>query len=290
MNAGDERPHTENELMDSPEIQQHIGQMLRAHWDNWVDQIIPALGNKTPRQAVRTADGREAVEALLLDAEKIARNDPIRSSLEAEFLADVRQRLKLDRPLRRNDGTPDPKQLVDRIVRIKELIAEFGDQRLHDVYTGFATSLCDAAAANDLLNIHRGRIDIWAAATVYAIAQLNFLFSSETPHHLTPEELCNWFKVKKTTVSSKAGTIRNTLDLYCDDERFCASHITGNFQFFEDENGFIIPAGLMEGEGERKLEPIPLKPGPEKDKANKAVNPKIPAKKPDDRQLSLFEE
>ena len=212
------------------------------------------------------------------------------AEIERDYIADVRQRLKLERPLRRKPGTSDPKQLAERIAQIKNRIAEFGGKRLHDTYTEFATRLCDAVAATDQLYIHRGRIDIWAAAIVYAIAQLNFLFSSETPHHLTPEELCNWFKVKKTTVSSKAGTIRNTLDLYCDDERFCASHITGNFQFFEDENGFIIPAGLMEGEGERKLEPIPLKPGPEKDKANKAVNPKIPAKKPDDRQLSLFEE
>jgi hypothetical protein len=35
-----------------------------------VDQEIPALGGKTPREAVKTTDGREAVEALLKDAER----------------------------------------------------------------------------------------------------------------------------------------------------------------------------------------------------------------------------
>lgn len=290
MKAGDKRPHTENELMDHPEVQQHIGQMLKAHWDNWVHQKIPALGGKTPKQAVRTADGREAVEALLLDAEKMARLDPIRSTIEKEFIADVRQRLKLDHPRRRNADTPDPKQLVERVALIKELISEFGDKRLHATYTGFATNLCDAVAANGQLNINRGRIDIWAAAIVYAIAQLNFLFSRETTHYLTPDELCDWFKVKKTTVSSKAATIRKALDLYYDDERFCAPHITSNFQFFEDENGFIFPAALLDPEGERILEPIPLKPHPEKEKPDKAADPKIPAKKKDDRQLSLFED
>jgi len=220
----------------------------------------------------------------------MARNAPVRSAIEREFIADVRQRLKLDRPLGRRTGTSDPKQLAERIAQIKDRIAEFGDKRLDDTYTGFATGLCDAVAATDRLYIHRGRIDIWAAAIVYAIAQLNFLFSSDPHHHLSPDELCNWFKVKKTTVSSKAGTIRNTLDLYYDDERFCAPHITGNFQFFEDENGFILPAALLKPEGEPIHETIPLKPPPEKDKPIKAAKPKMPAKKNDDRQLSLFED
>ena len=35
-----------------------------------MDQKIPALGGKTPREAVKTADGREAVEALLNGAER----------------------------------------------------------------------------------------------------------------------------------------------------------------------------------------------------------------------------
>lgn len=38
---------------------------LRKHYANWVDEKIPALGNKTPRQAVRSAKGRQAVIELL---------------------------------------------------------------------------------------------------------------------------------------------------------------------------------------------------------------------------------
>ena len=61
--------------------------MLRAHWQNWVDQEIPALGYKTPKQAVRSADGREAVEALLQDAERTAAGDPVRALIEKELIA-----------------------------------------------------------------------------------------------------------------------------------------------------------------------------------------------------------
>jgi len=38
---------------------------LRKHYANWVDEKIPALGDKTPRQAIRSAKGRQAVIDLL---------------------------------------------------------------------------------------------------------------------------------------------------------------------------------------------------------------------------------
>ena len=282
----------EDNLMDTPEIQQHIGRMLQTHWDNWVDEQIPALGYQTPKQAVRTADGREAVEALLLDAEKMAAGDPTRSALENELIANVRRRLKLDRPLPGRRGRPAPEQLFERVEQVKKLISQFGKKRLHDTYTGFALRLCDAIAGSDLLNIHRGRIEIWAAAIVYAIARLNFLFSSETPHHLTPDELCDWFKVKKQTVGNKASVIRTTLDLFYNDERFCAAHVTRIFQYQEDENGFIIPAAALEPEGHRMPEPLPLKPGAEaqKEQSNEPARSDKPIKTSGDRQLSLFED
>ena len=38
---------------------------LRKHYANWADEPIPALGNKTPRQAMKTTKGRKAVIELL---------------------------------------------------------------------------------------------------------------------------------------------------------------------------------------------------------------------------------
>lgn len=39
--------------------------MTRRHWMAWLDERVPALANKTPRQAARTAKGRERLLALL---------------------------------------------------------------------------------------------------------------------------------------------------------------------------------------------------------------------------------
>lgn len=50
-----------------PELQAVEAELARKHWDAWLDTKVPALGNRTPRQAAKTASGRERLEALLAD-------------------------------------------------------------------------------------------------------------------------------------------------------------------------------------------------------------------------------
>lgn len=56
-------------LRESPEVQEQLKSMAQAHWENWFDESIPALKNKTPREATKTKNGRERLEALLLEYE-----------------------------------------------------------------------------------------------------------------------------------------------------------------------------------------------------------------------------
>jgi hypothetical protein len=51
----------------SPELEAIETELARKHWDAWLDTKVPALGNRTPRQAAKTASGRERLEALLAD-------------------------------------------------------------------------------------------------------------------------------------------------------------------------------------------------------------------------------
>lgn len=64
------------ELVQHPEVREKLTEVICQHWESWVDQTIPALVGKTPRIAVKTADGREAVEALLPEAERGRGLDP----------------------------------------------------------------------------------------------------------------------------------------------------------------------------------------------------------------------
>ena len=76
-----------------PEAQQAIREHLREHYRAWVDEKIPALGNRTPRKAVRDADGREAVEALIAQIERDGehRSPP----LDPQIVRELRDRLGL---------------------------------------------------------------------------------------------------------------------------------------------------------------------------------------------------
>jgi hypothetical protein len=49
------------------ELEAIEAEQARRHWDAWVETKIPALGNRTPRQATKTERGRERLEALLVD-------------------------------------------------------------------------------------------------------------------------------------------------------------------------------------------------------------------------------
>lgn len=60
------------EILESPEARAEVGKLFEQYWAEWTKTNIPALGGKTPRQAVRSADGRESVEAILAAAERDA--------------------------------------------------------------------------------------------------------------------------------------------------------------------------------------------------------------------------
>ena len=58
------------------EIRQMSEQLFKEYYKKWVNEKIPALGNKTPLQACRTARGREEVKNLIDEQEMQNRNMP----------------------------------------------------------------------------------------------------------------------------------------------------------------------------------------------------------------------
>jgi hypothetical protein len=56
------------------------------HYSTWLDESSPALGGKTPRQAVRTKSGREAVEVILESIENTEARMPAESRFDVGVL------------------------------------------------------------------------------------------------------------------------------------------------------------------------------------------------------------
>ena len=61
-------------LAEIPEVRAKISEMMAAHWEHWVDEQLPILGNRTPMEAVKDADGREIVESLVIQGERSGRS------------------------------------------------------------------------------------------------------------------------------------------------------------------------------------------------------------------------
>ncbi len=60
----------EPELAQSPsELREVMKNQMERFWEAWLDEKIPILHNRTPRQAARTEEGRELLEALLVEYE-----------------------------------------------------------------------------------------------------------------------------------------------------------------------------------------------------------------------------
>jgi len=85
--------HDEDEAV-PPEFRAALREQMKAHWDAWFDIPIAALKGQTPRAAARTPEGRERLEALLMEFEY--RNE---STVQLELRPDVAM-------LRRKLGLP----------------------------------------------------------------------------------------------------------------------------------------------------------------------------------------
>lgn len=81
-----------NKKHESPEVQEMLKEMSENHWRGWLDTSIPALKDHTPREAVKTAIGKERLEALLWDLE--GRSESLQSF--APDMKAIRQELGLD--------------------------------------------------------------------------------------------------------------------------------------------------------------------------------------------------
>jgi Protein of unknown function (DUF2384) len=84
-----------NRSTPQPEFSPEMKAELQQRAEQWIFQKVPALGGRTPLEAVGTADGKEMVESLLLEWERQNENfdDP------TFFLPDVnavRRLLKLN--------------------------------------------------------------------------------------------------------------------------------------------------------------------------------------------------
>ena len=233
---GDLGPMPDEDLKDFPEVRDHLVSTVDTHWKGWINEKIPALGGQTPRQAAKTADGRESVEALLLEARRAMERDGMLALFDDDPIEQVRRRLGLNRPLPSLSGSGR-----EAFEKIYGIIASFGMRNDMQHITELAARLCRRLDNGDEFSLTRGRPEIWAAAILYVVAQLNFIFDPENPHHMTAEALCDDLGTKPSTVCNKALRIRKDCDIRFGDPEYSLPEMADMFSVYETKDGFIVP-------------------------------------------------
>lgn len=80
-------------INNSPEAQAFFKDYMKKHWNNWLNESIPILDGLTPYQAAKTKDGREKLEALLLDFDR--KNESSQDNLLRPNVDELRKKLGL---------------------------------------------------------------------------------------------------------------------------------------------------------------------------------------------------
>lgn len=126
--------------------------------------------------------------------------------------------------------------------QLTELTAAFCRRHADAEYEALAKKLVDKMARKRVAPFLAGRLEIWAAAIVYALGGINFLFDKSFPPYASPDTICDYFGVSKRTVAQKAKGIRDTFKLGYYDPEFSTEHMKKHNPFarLAMVDGFLV--------------------------------------------------
>lgn len=130
---------------------------------------------------------------------------------------------------------------------LSDLTAKFCETYLNEEYQGLCKRLIEKMGRKKEVPFKRGKIEIWAAAVVYAIGSINFLFDKSFEPYITSETIHKHFGTKSSTVSAKAAQIKNMFNIWHYDPEFSTSGMTASNPFNDivSVDGFLVPISTL---------------------------------------------
>ena len=131
--------------------------------------------------------------------------------------------------------------------QLLELAGTFCAQKLDDDYFQLCEKLIKKLGRKRDVPFKRGKIEVWAASVVYAIGSINFLFDKTFEPYVTPDQICEYFAVNKSTVSNKAAQIKNMFRLWPFNPEFSTQRMNENNPLNDMVmvDGFIVPLAAI---------------------------------------------
>jgi hypothetical protein len=123
----------------------------------------------------------------------------------------------------------------------------FTDHYLDEDYKMLCRKLIEKMSRKRQVPFLSGRLDIWAAAVVYALGQVNFLFDKSFEPYVSATDLCDYFGTSQSTTSQKAKIIRDMFKMRYFDEEFSTKRMQKEnpLNEFVMVNGLIVPVSAV---------------------------------------------
>ena len=124
-----------------------------------------------------------------------------------------------------------------------ELTGAFCRQKLDDDYFQLCEKLIKKLGRKRDVPFQSGKIEIWAAAVVYAIGSINFLFDKSFEPYMSAEQIGEYCDTKISTVSNKARQIKDMFNMWHFSPEFSTQRMMENnpFNKMVMVDGFIVP-------------------------------------------------
>lgn len=135
----------------------------------------------------------------------------------------------------------DKKEIKERENKLLELTGIFCSQKLDDDYFQLSEKLIKKMGRKKDVPFKRGKLEIWAAAVIYTIGSINFLFDKSFEPYMTAQQISDYFGTKNSTVSNKARQIREMFKLTMFDNEFATEHMNETNPF----NDLVMVDGLI---------------------------------------------
>ncbi len=139
--------------------------------------------------------------------------------------------------------------------KLIEMTADFCAQKLNSEYRQLCEKLIKKMGRKRDVPFQRGKLEIWAAAVVYTIGTINFLFDESFEPCITSDQINEFFGTKKSTVSNKAAQIRDLFDIGHFNPEFSTKRMSENnpFNNLVMVDGFIVPLDSISVEMQQKV-------------------------------------
>ncbi len=140
-----------------------------------------------------------------------------------------------------------PAALRHEVEQIFKLTDPFCAEHLDAEYGELVRKLVAKLARKRPSPLVRGDLRIWAAAAIYTVGSVNFLFDRTQHPHMTGDDLSALTGVPKSTLANKAKLIRDVLRIGQLDPELCRRELLASnpMAWMILVNGFIVDARTM---------------------------------------------